>query len=274
MTVNPELPGLNLAFAIQLARHAGAIHRKHFSPLGVPYTQKADNTPVTLADEEVQQMLATYIRADFPEVSLIAEEGSHIVVSASHEVIADELDGTLPFRCGIPLATFEITFNDNGVTKVAAIYAALPGQDLLFAAELGKGAFVNSQPLRVHKETLLRPGQVVMLDVTPSNPPGHFRLFEEFLKRGVLPMGLFSLGYMATRVALGHAPGLIWAGINKKVHDAPAPALILAEAGCTVTDGYGKELRFDGRTVNGMIAASTPELHAQLLDIYSTCNDA
>ncbi len=269
----PILPGFDLKFATQLARRAGLVHRHHFRSLGVPFDKKEDLTPVTKADLEVQELVSGAMARDFPSVSIVGEEGSRLVAGSPWRLIVDELDGTLSYRCGIPIATFMLALCFEGHPVLAAIFD--PHADLMYTAELDCGAFVREQPVRRHQlkvsQATSLAGQVIAVETSPRSKLGLQRLNTEVQLRGGAATNFYSFGYQAMRMAMGQFAGFIFPG--RRLHDCCAPYLIVKEAGAVITDMDGGVPQFDGGATNGLVAAATPELHSQLMEIVSLCRE-
>ncbi|MDR3125659.1 MAG: histidinol phosphate phosphatase, partial [Candidatus Nomurabacteria bacterium] len=64
-----------LNFAKQLARDAGTIMLKYFNQAGISH-YKGDNTIVTKADTEINQMVIDRVRAAYPDHGVYGEEDS------------------------------------------------------------------------------------------------------------------------------------------------------------------------------------------------------
>ena len=70
---------------------------------GVPVEIKADNTPVTRADRESEEIIRKRITRSFPTHAIIGEEGGATKGDADYRWIIDPIDGTKTFICGVPL---------------------------------------------------------------------------------------------------------------------------------------------------------------------------
>jgi histidinol-phosphatase len=85
----------------QLADTADGISLKYFAAGAVPTQTKADGSPVTQADREVEQALRDELRDSRPGDLVIGEElGSH--GNAERRWILDPIDGTANFSAGRP----------------------------------------------------------------------------------------------------------------------------------------------------------------------------
>lgn len=93
--------------------------------------EKADESPVTEADEAADAVIAAGLRAAFPEIALVTEEqaDSHSVV-AERFFIVDPLDGTKEFVKRRGDFTVNIALVENGVPRFGVVYA--PARNRMF----------------------------------------------------------------------------------------------------------------------------------------------
>ncbi|HEY5183829.1 MAG TPA: inositol monophosphatase family protein [Actinomycetes bacterium] len=94
-------------FARSLAHQAGEIMRRYFR-LGVTSRSKGDGTPVTAADEAINEHVMGQVKTHFPDDAVIGEEGSSPVGSSNRVWVCDPIDGTLPFTLGVPTSLFSL----------------------------------------------------------------------------------------------------------------------------------------------------------------------
>ena len=111
---------------------------------GVEY--KADNSPVTRADREIEAYLFDQISARFPDHSILGEEGANRSGSEDYTWLLDPIDGTKSFIHHIPLFTTLIGVMHSGRAIYGAIYNPILG-DLTVGDRVS--AFHNGKPCRV-----------------------------------------------------------------------------------------------------------------------------
>lgn len=111
---------------------------------------KADQSPVTEADEAADRIISAGLTKAFPEVTLITEEQaeSHSL-SASTFLIVDPLDGTKEFVQRRGDFTVNIGYVENGIPLRGVVYAPAKGR-LFYTTPEGVaveelGAFDKSQ---------------------------------------------------------------------------------------------------------------------------------
>ena len=94
----------------ELSIKAGAIVRRYYnSQLEVEL--KADHSPVTQADREVEIFLRESLEKRFPDFSILGEEFGETAKSSAYRWIIDPIDGTVNFANGIPLCCVALGFS-------------------------------------------------------------------------------------------------------------------------------------------------------------------
>jgi myo-inositol-1(or 4)-monophosphatase len=234
------LPETDLALLIDAARHAGDIARKYFQN-DPDVTDKPDGAgPVTEADLAVNAQLETTLRLAQPAYGWLSEETEDNTarLTTKRQFVIDPIDGTRAFINHSNDWAHALAVVKEGEPIAAVVY--LPMHDLMFAAAKGEGATVNGAPIAV---TSTQMAQATVLAARPNYDP--------VLWRGGKPPEAFG-GMLTLR------PSWEW--------DIAAGALIITEAGGTVTDQHGAPLQFNNQhpQVPGVVAAGAP-LHADLL---------
>ena len=253
------MPETDLDLLIDAAREAGAVALAyHGNDLTVRH--KADEAgPVTAADLAVNRVLQRRLRAARPDYGWLSEESPDdgARLSARRVFIVDPIDGTRSFISGQDIWAHALAVVEDGVPVAGVVY--LPGRDRLYAAARGAGAALNGAPLAVTPRAALEGAGV--LTTKPNLDPGFWRAAPPAFDRHHRP----SLAYRMSLVAQGRfdamftfRPSWEW--------DIAAGALILSEAGATVTDRRGAALRFNNAVpqTDGVIAGG-PGIHADIL---------
>ena len=80
---------------------AGELALQH-AARGVRREDKADDSPVTVADRECEQLIVSELRAAFPEDGFLGEEGASHAGRSGRRWIVDPIDGTRDFVRGLP----------------------------------------------------------------------------------------------------------------------------------------------------------------------------
>jgi 3'(2'), 5'-bisphosphate nucleotidase len=99
---------------------------------GLAVTRKADESPVTEADNRAEALILDALRRRFPDVPIISEEdaarfGTPDAIGPRFFLV-DPLDGTKAFVRGDPHFTVNIGLVDNGVPVAGAVAAPPTGE--------------------------------------------------------------------------------------------------------------------------------------------------
>jgi inositol-phosphate phosphatase / L-galactose 1-phosphate phosphatase / histidinol-phosphatase len=218
---------------------------------------KSDETPVTVADREIEAKLRKMIAARFPSDNLVGEEGGGTISSGINWVI-DPIDGTKSFVCGIPLfGTLVAVLRDSrpilGMIEIPALRERW----------IGHGGYTtfNGEPCSVSQCKRLVDARFCTTDHGMFSGRS-LMAFEEISQAvHITRFGTDSYGYAL--LASGHVDLVVEAGL--KVHDVMALVPVIEGAGGIVTTWSGDPIadEFDGE----ILAASTVELHAEAIRI-------
>jgi myo-inositol-1(or 4)-monophosphatase len=163
-----------LTCAVQAARAAGKLMRENLR--AVKKINSATQHDIKLElDVRCQQRIAQMLRATFPQIALLGEEGVSGDPDAAQRWVVDPIDGTVNFSYGIPHACVSIALQvretnprrpvssvrpariapvDPYQTVLGTIYD--PFCDELWTAVRGQRARLNGQPIRVSQRRHLR----------------------------------------------------------------------------------------------------------------------
>jgi len=103
-----------------------------------------------ILDEAAQSALVDTLKSRGVSAQLISEEGNVLIGGGGPTVIADPVDGTTNLARGLRYAVTCLSVSENGLQSgtLAALVSDIYTGDI-YAAELGKGATLNSCPIRV-----------------------------------------------------------------------------------------------------------------------------
>lgn len=214
---------------------------------------------VTAADLAVEE----YIKNRLSDYG-IAFCGEETEKSDSRErFILDPIDGTANLTFGLYPSVISLCYF-CAEPKLGVVYDF--ERDRLYAAEKGKGATVNNEPLHVHKPIPLS-DSIVVVGTSPYDKTDTDRMFDLF--KAVFSSALDirrsgSAAYDLCCVAHGSAGAYIEAGL--KPWDFAAGALIAAECGCIVSDYQGAPLDF---CKNQNVVCANPGAYAAIKEF--TC---
>jgi myo-inositol-1(or 4)-monophosphatase len=244
----------------EIAREAGALVMRHYQHVRVEY--KGDVDLVTVADRESETLILSRIRSRFPEHNVMGEEGARIDVGGEYKWYVDPLDGTTNFAHSYPVFCVSLGLERLGERVAAVVYD--PTRDELFAAEKGRGAFLNGEPIRVSKVANLK--ECLVATGFPSHKrhknPNIFFYHQITLKtHGVRRAGSAALDLC--NVACGRFDAF-WE-FNLNPWDTAAGVLMVEEAGGRVTKFSGEPFDVSSRqtlATNGLV-------HDTLLDVFA-----
>ena len=209
-------------FAIDLAKKAGSVIKTNFA-LGMEKEWKEDETPLTLTDKAVNQMVLDAVKNTYPDHGVIAEEGSDYN-GQEYAWVCDPIDGTIPFSHGMPTCAFMLALTRNGKSILGVIYD--PFMDNLYFAEEGKGAYLNGKRIHVSKTETLSNACVALI-IWKRNPFYRTELINEILDTGIYDFNVNSTGYMDGLVANGEFAAVLCSSIYP--WDTAAPKIIIEE---------------------------------------------
>src|SRR3989344_7542696 len=135
-----------LEVAIRAAKEAGEILKENFDNIN-PVTIKEDKSFQTKIDKLSEKKIVSVINENFPNHSIIAEEGGLSKKNSEYTWLIDPLDGTTNYIIKIPFFVISIALAKNDEVDLGVIYDPIHNQ--LFTAELGKGAYLNNSSIKV-----------------------------------------------------------------------------------------------------------------------------
>ena len=250
----PELTEY-LEFATELAREAGVIARRHFTA-DVAYEVKSDNSPVTIADTEINQLIIDRCQQRYPEIGVLGEELSSELKPGKLLWVCDPIDGTIPYTLGMPISTFCLALVDDGVPVVGVVYDF--NNERLFCAVKGQDAWLNGKVL-LPPQT--EPMRLVSLEWWHSAKYDLSGAREDLSNQGYQVPNYASGAFTSMMIGLGRISGIIYAG--DKPWDGAAAKVIVEELGATMTSLSGTDQRYD-KPIEGYILAA-PGAYTDLL---------
>lgn len=244
-----------------LADEARAIARKYFSE-PPSMEQKADRTPVTQADRDIEVALVASIRRAFPEHGIVGEEfGEQSATAVQTSVdkytwIVDPVDGTGSFAVGSPLFGTLIGVLRNGAPWVGAIEMPILGERWIGSVA---GSFLNGR--RVASSTCQSLAEAKLCTTSPDIFDVQGRKDFERVASQVALRRYGGDCYNYALLATGRVDLVIEAGLQPYDYLPIVP--VIEAAGGVITDWEGRPL---GRRSNGrVVAAGTEALHRQAL---------
>ena len=249
--------------ASQIAEEASSLPMRYFRR-GVDIDLKADDSPVTIADRETETLIRARIEARFPGHGIFGEEHGRVGMDRRFVWIIDPIDGTKSFISGVPLFGMLMGVLDDG--KPTAGVIRMPALDETYSGGLNTPALRNNQKIQVDRvERLDR--ATVFINEASRVLRDHPEVIDSLQRRSRLTRFANDC-YTFALLASGQIHALIDTDLQPYDY---LPALPVVEAaGGIMTDWNGLPLTLSS---NGSVAAaSTPELHRELLDLPSVRN--
>ncbi len=254
-----------LEFAKNLAKEAEEIALKYFS-FEIESTWKDDNTPLTKADTEINDLVIKRLNDVYPEHSIYGEEKSDKKANSKFIWVCDPIDGTMAFSCGLPIFVFSIALVDqlNGLPVLGLIND--PIMKNMYWATQGGGAYRNGRKIFVSENSSLTN---TYLNTGASGSAVGFSnlpLMKTLSEMKCAVMRYPSFIYGGIQVANGKYIGAVF--YAKSGHDVASLKIITEEAGGKVTDLNGDERRYDQDGLGCIV--SNGILHNDLLGIVQS----
>jgi myo-inositol-1(or 4)-monophosphatase len=245
-----------LSFAIALAREAGTLLLERAGePLEVgEKAQRGDL--VTAADRASEALIVGRLRRDWPRSSILAEEGGAYRGDPDERWIVDPLDGTTNYAHRYPLYCVSVAYERSGVVVAGVVHAPAIGE--LYAAERGSGATCNGERIAVSRVADV----ALALVCTGFMPARYERNARQFAALSGRAQAVRRDGAAALDLAFT-AAGRFDAFWEYDLHewDVAAGALLVREAGGTVTATDGGAFALDG----GSVLATNGRTHVEML---------
>jgi histidinol-phosphatase len=135
-----------LATALEAAQAGAEVIRRYYQR-NLQVTLKADKSPVTQADVETEQVIRAIIGQRFPTHGFYGEETGQSSLDAEYLWLVDPIDGTKAFVREYPFFSTQIALMHRG--RLIAGVSSAPVYGELAYAEIGRGSWLNEQPLEV-----------------------------------------------------------------------------------------------------------------------------
>ncbi|MCR9110462.1 3'(2'),5'-bisphosphate nucleotidase CysQ [Marivita sp. XM-24bin2] len=254
------MPESDLDLLIGAARQAGEI-ALHHKAKGLEVEHKPNDAgPVTQADIAVDRALREALTSARPDYGWLSEETRDTPERLDRRklFIVDPIDGTRSFVNGETTWAHSLAVVEDGVVTQGVVY--LPEMDLLYSAATSQGALCNGNQLSVSDISDIHTARI--LATKPNMEQEHWRKAVPGFARAHRP----SLAYRLCLVAQGRYDAMLTFRPSWE-WDIAAGALILSEAGATVTDRHGAALRFNNAVPQtaGVVGAGAV-LHAQIAE--------
>lgn len=250
-----------LELAIRLGEQARGIALRHFDPAGIAADNKADGSPVTVADRAIEEALRGAIEREFPGDGIVGEEFGQRDSRTDYTWVIDPIDGTRAFARGIPIFSTLIAVMEGERAVVG--YASMPAWGESVYAARGGGAWWVTGPGALPRKAMVSeqrdPRAALVETVQPHGflEVGEFAAFER-LARAVWRTRGWNDAYAYILCATGRVDAAV--DVSLKIWDIAPFSVIIEEAGGVLSDWRGDASRIPTRRV----LMSNPHLHSAL----------
>ena len=254
------MPAADLPLLIDAARIAGRVATSFVGTSAKRWDKPGGAGPVTEADLAVNDMLGQVLRNARPDYGWLSEETEDDTARLGHDrvFIVDPIDGTRSFTEGANTWAHALAVAERGQITAAVVF--LPLRGLLYTASIGGGAHLNGAPITASgvtafdRATILAAKPVMAAErwACGTCPP---------FKQAYRPSLAYRLGLVAQAkfdAMLTLRPSWEW--------DIAAGALIVAEAGGTISNQRGAPLEFNrvDPRLDGVVAGGA-DIHRALM---------
>lgn len=245
-----------VALALALAEASGPIIARYFRT-GTRITDKADLSPVTVADQEAEAAMRALIAERMPEAGVFGEEMGAERADAEFVWVLDPIDGTKSFVTGKPLFGTLIGLVHEGTPIVGVLNQPVLNERWVGVA--GRPSTFNGEPIRTRACATL--ADAWLYATTPAMFEGADEAAWKRLAKAV-KFPLYGADCYAYGMLAAGWTDLV-AEAQLKPYDWCALVPIVEGAGGRITDWQGNAL---GLTpVGHALAAGDPRLHEAAL---------
>lgn len=258
--MNETCPAAFIALAQILADQSGAVLRRYFrQPLAID--AKADLSPVTIADREVESLVRNRIEAAFPAHGILGEEYGAVRTDAEYVWVIDPIDGTKSFMTGKATFGTLIALTRRGIPILGIIDQPILRERWLGAC--GQTTTFNGAPIAVRPCPRL--ADASLYATTPQMFVGpDAAAFERLMKAVKYPLygaDCYAYGLLAS----GFTDLVCEASLQPYDYCALVP--VVEGAGGVMSDWQGRPVTID--TNGRILAASDAALHKLALKLLA-----
>jgi len=247
-------------FAHRLADQAAEVSSSYFRG-GLEIDLKGDDSPVTLADRQIEREVREALAKAYPDHAILGEEYGAGDLTNDHVWVVDPIDGTRSFISGQPLYGFLLAHMEKGRSVFGMI--SMPELNERYIGQVGRGAVLNGVPISTSGQTVMSEAIVYI------NEGDKLLEFESEIISRLLRLGhttRFSYDcYPHALLAAGHIDLVV--DYDLKPFDFLPLKAVIEEAGGVISDWAGEPLGY--RSSGRVVSAATPALHEQAIDMLS-----
>jgi len=245
-----------LATALEAAEAATQVIQRLYRG-NIEVREKADKSPVTVADIEAEKAIRAVLEASFPEHGFFGEETGERDCDAEYLWLVDPIDGTKAFVREYPMFSTQIALMKRGELVVGVSSACEYGE--LAYAEKGQGAWLDGKPVTVSSVDRIEDAALSTGNLKSLALGSHWNRFGALVGRlnRIRGYGDFLHYHL---LAAGKIDAVIETDVN--ILDVAALAMIVEEAGGRFTDLEGNPVSLGTTSV----LATNGRLHGPILE--------
>lgn len=236
---------------------------QHYFRQPVSVDVKADDSPVTIADREIEQTIRNLLAERYPAHAIYGEEQGQSSGEGGTWVI-DPIDGTKSFLLGNPLFGCLVGFVEDGIVQAGGL--TMPALNEIWFADRNGSTTLNNLPRQTSQC-----GELATATLLTSSPD--FFNSEEFEQFENLSCEIRYRRYGGDCYTYAMLAGG-WADLVVESTLYPFDYLplvpIVEQAGGVISDWQGNPLGL--QSGSQVIAASTPQLHEAALNFLNKTN--
>jgi histidinol-phosphatase len=217
---------------------------------------KADQTPVTVADRESEEVIKKILLGAFPDHGFYGEESGKTQANAEYLWLVDPIDGTKSFVAGYGMFSTQIALMHRG-ELVLGVSSAPAHQEMAWAIRDGE-ARVNGKVAKLRDIQEIGQAAISTGNIQSLAASSRWQALGDILAKCNRTRG-YGDYYHYHRLAAGQIDAVIESDVN--ILDIAALLVIVEAAGGIFTDLDGQAVGLQTRSV----LAAGPALHGQLL---------
>jgi len=244
-------------FSHTLAIEGGKIIKKYFRT-GITVETKSDESPVTIADKQTEEVMRSLIQKEFPDHGILGEEFGVINEDSEYQWILDPIDGTKSFITGAVTFGTLIALTKNGRPILGVI-----NQPILEEFLIGDNdeSLLNNTPVKVRECNDLQRATLLASDHLMFGEYQNQDAFERLIRK-VKMYRMWGDCYGYYLIATGYADIMIDPIMS--VWDSMALIPVIRGAGGIITDYKG------GDPVKGNSTVAAPKsIHEKVIEILN-----
>ena len=253
-------------FAHELADASGKVIRKYFRSK-MTVEDKADDSPVTIADRLTETVLRKMISEKYPDHDILGEEHGYEPTGSRWKWVLDPIDGTRSFVAGMPIFGTLISLLEKEIPQFGIIdipilqerWCGLRNKECFYYSSQLENKTVSCKVTKLQKieKAILYCADPAMFNSSQKPCFDKIAAHAKLVRYGG---DCYSYGLLAS----GHQDLVV--GSDLKIYDVMALVPVVENAGGVISDWQGNN-SFDDDWDGCLVAAATQELHTQALSL-------